>query len=78
MRELVIFYLPFLLSLITIWFNFTAGNKHPMTWVIALVGQVGWTTWIVLSENWGFMPMNIALWIVYARNHWKWTLEKVA
>lgn len=71
-RVLVAAYLPWLLSAITIWFNLMAGNKQPMAWAIALVGQAGWTAWIVTTGNWGFLPMNIALWFVYARNHVKW------
>ena len=77
MRDAIITYLPYLLSAITIWFNLAAGNKHPLSWAIALVGQALWLLWIVVSGNFGFLPMNLALWVVYARNHLKWQ-EKVA
>jgi hypothetical protein len=75
MTDAVVTYAPWLLSAITIWFNLMAGNKHRWAWAIALVGQAGWLTWIILSANWGFLPMNIALWIVYTRNHMKWQAE---
>jgi hypothetical protein len=78
MRQHVINYLPWLLSLITIWTTVWAGNKHPSAWAVGLVGQGLWLAWIVTAQAWGFLPMNIALWIVYARNHWLWTTGKPA
>jgi hypothetical protein len=41
-------------------------------WVVALANQALWLAWIVLTELWGFLPMNIALTALYARNYWKW------
>lgn len=73
--DMVATYMPWLLSAITIWFNILAGNKHRGAWGIAMTGQLGWLLWIVVTANWGFLPMNIALWVVYARNHWKWVSE---
>lgn len=72
MREAIITYLPWLLSVITIWMTLAAGNKHPSAWLIGLVNQALWLAWIVASSAWGLLPMNIALWIVYGRNHLKW------
>lgn len=65
-------YLPWLLSAITIWMTLLAGNKHPNAWLVGLGNQGLWLVWIVISGAWGFLPMNLALWAVYARNHWKW------
>lgn len=72
MKQFVIIYLPWVLSGITIWMNILAGNLHKNAWFIGLFGQVLWLIWIVLSENWGFIPLNITLWIIYFRNHLKW------
>jgi hypothetical protein len=72
MRENVVAYLPWLLSVITIWMTVLAGNKHPTAWLVGLANQALWLGWIVASSAWGLLPMNIALWIVYGRNHWKW------
>ena len=72
MKEIIITYLPWLLSANTIYFNVLAGNRHKQTWKWALMGQFAWLVWIISSESWGLMPMNIALWITYARNHLKW------
>lgn len=73
MRSAVVFYLPWLLSAVTIWMNLMAGNKHRLAWVIGLGNQALWLFWIVVAEAWGFLPMNLALWAVYARNHLKWS-----
>lgn len=67
-------YAPWLMSAITIWMTVLAGNKHPTAWLIGLGNQGLWAIWIVASGNYGFAPMNAALWIVYARNHLKWNL----
>lgn len=73
MREITVTYLPWLLSVITIWMTVLAGNKHRSAWAVGLANQALWLGWIVASAAWGLLPMNIALWVVYARNHWKWS-----
>lgn len=65
-------YLPWLMSVITIWMTLLAGNKHPKAWLVGIFNQALWLGWIVSSETWGLIPMNIALWVVYVRNHFKW------
>jgi hypothetical protein len=65
-------YLPWLLSVISIWMTLLAGNLHRSAWLIGLGNQSLWLLWIVVTGTWGFLPLNIALWIVYARNHFKW------
>lgn len=48
------------------------GNKHPKAWLIGLGNQLLWLIWICVVGAWGLLPMNVALWIVYGRNHLKW------
>ena len=72
MKEIIVTYLPWLLSANTIYFNVLAGNKSKQTWLWALAGQLGWLIFIVASETWGLLPMNIALWVTYIRNNIKW------
>lgn len=72
MGDVIVTYLPWLLSAITIWMNLMAGNKHPSAWLVGLVNQGLWLFWIGATSNWGFLPMNMALWLVYWRNHQKW------
>lgn len=65
-------YLPWLLSVITIWMTLLAGNKHPLAWAVGLGNQALWLIWIIVTANWGLLPMNLALWVVYGRNHLRW------
>ena len=65
-------WLPWLMSAITIWMTLLAGNKHRSAWLIGLGNQALWLTWIIAMGAWGLLPMNAALWIVYASNHMKW------
>jgi len=72
-RTAVVALLPWLLSAVTIWMTLLAGNKHPKAWAIGLGNQALWLVWIIASASWGLIPMNLALWAVYARNHLKWS-----
>lgn len=65
-------YLPYLLSAITIYTMLLAGNKRKHAWAIGLLNQFLWLVWIFLMQAWGLLPMNIALWVIYGRNHFKW------
>ena len=69
---LLIKVLPWILSLNTIVMNIMVGNKHRRSWALGLVGQVLWLVWIILVEAWGLIPLNLALWVIYIRNHIKW------
>lgn len=69
-------YLPWLLSALTIWMTVLAGNKHRSAWLIGLANQALWLVWIIATEAWGLLPMNLALWAVYARNHWRWSADR--
>jgi len=72
MRDIVVLYLPWLLSAITIWMTVLAGNLHRSAWAVGLVNQALWLGWIIASSSYGLLPMNAALWVVYGRNHFKW------
>lgn len=65
-------YLPWLLSVITIWMTLLAGNKTRWAWAVGLGNQALWLIWIIAVGAWGLLPMNLALWVVYTRNHFKW------
>jgi len=72
MQNVVAAYLPWLLSAITIYTMFLAGSKKKHTWAVGLFSQLLWLIWIIASASWGLLPMNLALWVVYTRNHLKW------
>lgn len=73
MTQAIVDYLPWLLSCITIWMTLMAGNLHRKAWLIGLFNQTLWLLWICSAEAWGFLPLNIAMCIIYGRNHWKWS-----
>lgn len=68
-------YLPWLLSAITIYMTVLAGNKWRYAWLLGIGNQLLWLLWIITVSAWGLLPMNLALWIVYARNHLKWAKD---
>lgn len=72
MRQHVVELLPWLLSAVTCWQMWLAGDMRASAWLLGLVCQLGWVVWIVASETWGFVPLNVALWITYWRNYRKW------
>lgn len=53
MNDAIIAYMPWLLSVITIYMTLLAGNKHPSSWLVGLVGQALWLSWIVAAGAWG-------------------------
>lgn len=73
MSDLIRLYLPWLLSAITIYMTVLAGNKSRNAWLFGLANQALWLVWIVTTGTYGLLPMNLALWIVYGRNHLKWS-----
>lgn len=73
MSDAIRIYLPWLLSAITIYMTVLAGNKHRNAWLFGLANQALWLIWIMTTGAYGLLPMNAALWVVYARNHLKWS-----
>lgn len=72
MIEIIKNYLPWLMSCITIYMTILAGNKTRYAWIVGLVNQALWLLWILTMQAYGLLPMNLALWIIYFRNHLKW------
>ncbi len=70
--ELIKVFLPCVLSVITLWQTLLAGNKSRHAWAVGLVNQALWLVWIIAAQAWGLLPMNMGLWVVFWRNHWKW------
>lgn len=72
MREFLTLYMPWLLSVITIYQMKVTGDKRTIAWLIMIFNQAMWLIWIVCAETWGLIPMNIALWVMAIRNYRKW------
>lgn len=73
MLEIALKYIPWIISASTIVAVIIQGNMHPKAWLITIANQSLWLLWIVLSQEWGFLPLNAAMWVVAIRNHIKWT-----
>ena len=76
MNNIIVNYLPYLLSIGTIYVMLLAGNRNKYTWLVALLNQFFWLVWILNIKSWGLLPGHIALWIVYFRNYLKWRIIK--
>lgn len=67
--------LPWVISALTIFMMFSAGERKSYTWQVGIVNQALWFVWIVYVSAWGLMPMNIAMWYICIINHRKWKQE---
>lgn len=72
MTHILIKYLPYVLSVITAYTMLLAGNKRAGAWIVGLLNQILWLTWIIVSGTWGLLPMTGVMIIVYVRNYLKW------
>jgi len=72
MYSLIADKLPWLLSGLSIYIQWQLGNKKSSAWIVSLVCQCLWLVWIFTVQKWGFLPLNISLWILSIRNYWKW------
>ena len=64
------------MSALTIYTIWQAGNRNISGWVVGLLNQILWLTFIVTREEYGLLPMTIAISFVYARNFLKWKKEQ--
>lgn len=64
--------IPYILSLFTVMTMVMAGNKYKLTWFVGLANQSLWLYYILETMQYGLLPMNITLWTIYFRNHFKW------
>lgn len=72
MKQLTILYLPWLLSAVTLWMTYLQGEKNTLSWVVGLVGQLGWFILTFVTGLYGLLPLNIGLTVLYYRNYVKW------
>jgi hypothetical protein len=72
LNSLLVDYLPWVISLATIYMIFLVGNKDIKGWVVSFFCQVLWTTFILASESWGLMPLNVAMYYLTVSNFIKW------
>lgn len=68
--------LPLLLSAITIYGMWLAGEKRSAGWAVGLANQVPWLAFIIVFEAWGLLPLTVALIVTYSRNLLRWRAEE--
>lgn len=74
-RETLATYLPWLLSALSLVMSVLTGNKWRSVWLFGLGIQCVWVVWIVSARAYGFLPLCLALFVIYGRNHMKWQRE---
>lgn len=68
----IVHVLPWVLSVLTIYTAFMAGNHRASGWFVGAVNEALWFIYILVTEQWGLLPMNLALFGLYNRNYFKW------
>jgi len=70
---------PWLLSAVTLYSQWLAGNLSRKAWLWALVAQSLWCLYTAVVWNaWGWLaavgmlPLNVGGFVVYYRNHRNW------
>lgn len=73
MRNSITTYLPWLLSILSLLMSVMTGNLWRHAWLFGIGIQCLWVTWIAAAEAYGFLPLSLALFVIYGRNHLKWS-----
>jgi hypothetical protein len=74
--QMVFKYLPWVLSICTLYMTYLAGTGDVRTWRVGILTQVLWIVWVIGSQTWGMLPMSIGLSALYARNHILWKRQQ--
>lgn len=61
--------LPWFISAATITTMILAGNGWRWAWVLGILTQCLWAWYILVTGQFGFLPMLIVMVTVYLRNH---------
>lgn len=77
-KQIIITWLPYVISIITLWVMKITGDNHPKAWLMTMLNQSLWLLWIWISGNNGFIILNIGIIIMSVRNHFKWNKKKIS
>jgi len=69
--------LQVVISVSTIAAMWLLGQKSRRGWFVHLSNQVLWLAFIILTQSWGLLPLNAAMWVVSYRGWRKWNPEPV-
>ncbi|ARB06065.1 hypothetical protein FDH38_gp011 [Dinoroseobacter phage vB_DshS-R5C] len=64
--------MAYVLSAFTLANLWLAGNVHPWTWRVGLVGQALWFVFVIGTQQWGLMIGVVGIAVVMIRNEVKW------
>jgi hypothetical protein len=70
--------ITWLMSALTIYTLWQAGNKKVRAWVVGLLNQSLWLWFIISREEWGLLPMTGAITFIYARNLIRWRKSEMS
>lgn len=69
--------MPFGISVLTGIHMYLVGNLWKYSWLYGIVMQGIWLIWVFVSKQYGFLPLNVALIIIYTRNHMRWMKQEM-
>lgn len=64
--------LPWVTSAFTLVGMWLLAEKRWQGWVVGLVNQVFWIWTTVVFQTWGFIPLTVALVVIYRRGLYRW------
>jgi hypothetical protein len=67
MADAIHIYLPWLLSLTTIYSAWLTCGVSRHARLVGLTNQALWLIWILSDQAWGFLPMNAVWCVLYMR-----------
>jgi len=71
-KSLIVVYLPYLISVLTLYTVKITGDKNKNAWVMTMLNQLLWLFWIFISDNKGFIILNLGIIYFSVINHYKW------
>lgn len=77
MKEYTILYLPWIISILSIYTVWITGNKNKIGWLLNGFSQVLWLIWIWSTSAWGLIPLNIAMLCMSIRNFILWNKGEI-
>jgi len=70
-------YITIIISILSVWTLYDVGNKKRRGWIVGLVSQFFWFYFIIKTENYGLLAMNIIYTALYIRNLIRWKKNEI-
>lgn len=69
-------WVPWALTALAIPQTWYMRNKHSAGWLLNLAGCIGCAIYNTITEQWGFIPLNIGFGISSVSNYRKWRRDE--